>query len=71
MSRELLPSHRLSFVPLVFGLGFVALGVAMLTDTSLEQTEAWLWAAAFVVVGVAGLFAVYDRVRSRDDQEEV
>ena len=70
VSLELLPKHRLAPVPLIFGVGFLVIAITSMADTSLDEAETWLWATALIVVGLAGLVAVLDRVRSSADQDE-
>jgi hypothetical protein len=66
VSRDLLPDHQVRFGPLVFGLSFAGLGIAVLCDTTLDETGSWLWAVALIVVGVAALVSILERVKVRN-----
>jgi len=65
-----LPRHKLNFGPLVFAIGFVTIGILTLVDASFDEGVAWLWGAALVVLGIAGVATVIDRQRSTDSTTE-
>ncbi|MEQ8717899.1 MAG: hypothetical protein RIE08_09845 [Acidimicrobiales bacterium] len=49
--------RRIRSVPLVFGVLFVALGyVGIIAASDVDDAGVWMWPAALVAVGVAGLF---------------
>ena len=51
----------------LFGFCFVFIAlVAMVTGSDLDGDTAWLWAAAFGGVGLAGLIAVVLTIAQRD-----
>lgn len=51
------PKRRIRSVPLVFGVLFVALGyVGMIAASDVDDAGVWMWPAALVAVGIAGLF---------------
>ncbi len=65
-----LPRHKLNFGPLVFAIGFVTIGILALADASFDEGVAWLWGAALVVLGIAGVATVIDRQRTAGSTRE-
>lgn len=64
-------TRRVRSVPLVFGVLFAALGyVGIIAASDVDDAGVWMWPAALVAVGVAGLFttgrtAIVRRGRAR------
>lgn len=51
-------NRRIRSVPLVFGVLFVALGyIGIIAASDVDDAGVWMWPAALVAVGGAGLFA--------------
>jgi hypothetical protein len=56
-ARTTTTKRRIRSVPLVFGVLFVALGyVGIIAASDVDDAGVWMWPAALIAVGVAGLF---------------
>jgi len=65
-----LPRHKLNFGPLVFAIAFITIGISAVVDASFDQSVSWLWGAALVVLGIAGVATVIDRQRPASSTAE-